>query len=396
MRSEDIPYRQLQRHLDLQPVGFPRVRSGTDIRLLKHLFTPEEAGLARCLTYKPAALPSILQRMPGGSRPEQVEWLLDGMFMKGAIGCKERSGERLWYLMPLVVGMFEAQVGNMTRGFLAASAAYMRTLGFGRSFLSVKPSQMRTIPVSISIPLEQPVATYDHVRRLVDASGGPFVVLPCICRKLKAMKRQPCKQTAREESCLAVGETAAMCLRRGMGRAVTRDETLAILQENERDGLVLQPSNTQRAEFVCSCCGCCCGMLAVQKMLPRPLDFWTSNFYAAVDQDACGGCSRCVERCQVGAVSVRGPDGLAAIDPNRCIGCGLCVPTCPAKALRLVKKEKETVPPVDEEALHAEISENKRGYFGQLATLLKVVAHATRWSRARPAARPSSHLLPDV
>ena len=39
-------YRRLQQHLDQMPVGFPRAESGADIRVLKHLFTPEEAKIA--------------------------------------------------------------------------------------------------------------------------------------------------------------------------------------------------------------------------------------------------------------------------------------------------------------------------------------------------------------
>ncbi len=37
MTSDDI-YRELQRHLDEMPVGYPRTESGVEIRILKHLF----------------------------------------------------------------------------------------------------------------------------------------------------------------------------------------------------------------------------------------------------------------------------------------------------------------------------------------------------------------------
>lgn len=365
-------YRQLQKHLDHQPVGFPRTWSGADIRLLKRLFTPEEAQLARRLTYEPTRLSGIMRQLPFPQSSQEVESMLDGMFMKGSIGCKERHGEREWFLMPLVVGMLEAQVGNLTRRFVADAGAYMRTPSFGRSFIAVQPSQMRTIPVNISIPVEQPIATYDHVRGLVDTCNGPFVVLPCICRKLKAMKQKPCKQTARAESCLAFGETAAMCLRRGMGREVTREKTLAILEGNESDGLVLQPSNTQRVEYVCSCCGCCCGMLGVQKLLPRPLDFWTCSFQATVESSACEGCGTCEDRCQVNAISFTGVDGVAEVNRNRCIGCGLCVPTCPTQALRLSNREQAPAPPEDEKSLHDAIRANKKNVVGQVLMLLKI------------------------
>jgi electron transport complex protein RnfB len=44
-------YRKLQEHLDKMPIGFPKADSGSDIRVLKHLFTPEEAKLALFLRF---------------------------------------------------------------------------------------------------------------------------------------------------------------------------------------------------------------------------------------------------------------------------------------------------------------------------------------------------------
>jgi len=259
--SEDVTYRKLQKHLNRQPVGFPRVRSGADLRLLKRLFTPAEARLACYLSYKPTTLPQLLEQLPNADAADVVRDLLNAMFQKGVIAGKARDGERVWYLIPLVVGMFESQLGHLTRRFAVDAARYMRSLPYGRSLLAAKPSQMRTVPVNKSIPVDRPIATHDHVRGLIDSSEGPYVLMTCICRKLKAMQRKPCKQTARVESCLAIGETATMFLERGTGREVTQDEALEALAESEREGLVFQPSNTRRAEFICSCCGCCCGML---------------------------------------------------------------------------------------------------------------------------------------
>ena len=369
---EDTTYRDLQKHLDRQPVGFPRVRDGADIRLLKRLFTPAEARLACSLSHKPTTLPKLLERLPGPDSAEAAESHLDAMFQKGIIAGKTRDGERTWYLIPLVVGMFESQLGHLTRRFAVDAARYMRSLPYGRSLLAAKPSQMRTVPVNKSIPVDRPVATHDHIRGLIDDSRGPYVLLTCICRKLKTMQRKPCKQTSRAESCLAVGETAAMFLERGTGREVTQEEALASLAESENEGLVFQPSNTQHAEFICSCCGCCCGMLGLQKLLPRPVDFWTSNFFAVVDPAACVKCGKCVERCQVGAVALTGRDGSAAIQRHRCIGCGLCVTTCPTEAMTLRQKRSPTVPPVDEEALYDQIKANRKTALGELTMLLKL------------------------
>ncbi|NTW58524.1 MAG: 4Fe-4S binding protein [Nitrospirae bacterium] len=373
MTSDESIYRILQQHLDEQAIGFPSTWSGADIRLLKRLFTPDEAKLALHLTYKPSPTEQIMERAAADFFSAQTASLLDSMFTKGAIGWKEKNGISHWYVLPLVVGMYECQDGNPSPEFLADADAYFsKVLSFGRSFVSVKPSQMRTIPINKSIPVEHHVATYDQVRSIVQNSPGPFVVLPCICRRSEAMKGRPCKKTSREETCLAFGDMAKMVLRRKHCREVTRDEVLAIIQRNEEDGLVLQPANTRQPEFICSCCGCCCGMLSYQKFLPHPVDFWSSNYQAEVSSAACVHCGTCVSRCQVNAITLTGPSGEAQVNLSRCIGCGLCVPTCPSKAVRLNKKASETAPPKDEEALNDEIIANKKGTIGQLTMVLKV------------------------
>ena len=371
MSSDEEIYRRLQRHLHAQAVGFPATPSGADLRLLERLFTPEEAKVALHLSYSPDPIGRIVERTAQELSADETGRLLESMFAKGAIGWKEKEGTPHWYLMPLVLGMYEAQDGDPTPEFLENASAYMKTLSWGKAFLVAHPPQMRTIPVDISIPVDHPIATYDHIRGIVEGSRGPFVALKCICRQASAMHGAPCTKTSRLETCLGFGDMAAMVLRRNHGRAVTREEVLAILRQNQDDGLVLQPSNARNPEFVCSCCGCCCGMLSFQKNLPRPIDFWTSNFSAEVSLDACTHCGKCVSRCQVDAVALSGPSGKAEVNPGRCIGCGLCVPTCPSHAIRLKKKEREAVPPENEEALYEEIMANKSKAGERLRLALK-------------------------
>ena len=167
-------------------------------------------------------------------------------------------------------------------------------------------------------------------------------------------------------------------MRNGIGRRLSLEESLSFFDANQQEGLVLQPSNSEKAEFICSCCGCCCGMLGMQKSLPKPVDFWASNFHAAVDADACTGCGVCEQRCQVGAARVSAPEGKARIDLNRCIGCGVCVPACPESALSLRKKAKEVRPPRTRDELHDIIMAHKKGRLGKLAITGKILADAIR------------------
>ena len=55
-------YRELQKHLDKMPVGYPATESGVEIRILKHLFSPEQAELALYLAYQPLSLEKIYRK----------------------------------------------------------------------------------------------------------------------------------------------------------------------------------------------------------------------------------------------------------------------------------------------------------------------------------------------
>ncbi len=380
--NEDQAYVRLQQHLDRQAVGFPATKSGAEIRVLKHIFTPREAEIATCLSYKLEPLETVFEKVGNlvGS-PDELAAVLDGIEKKGGIETRMKDGKKHYCNPPLIVGMYEFQSGRLTPEFIRDVDEYTRDQKFGIEFLATELPQMRTIPVGKSIRLQNHVSTFDQVTALLQQAEGPFVIIECICRKKKGMEGKPCKVTDRKETCLGIGHMAAAALMSGSAREITREEAIAIIEQNQKDGLVLQPSNTEHADFICSCCGCCCGMLALHKTLPRPLDFWAANFHAVVDVNLCDGCGACAKRCQVGAVSVAAKKQPAAVDLNRCIGCGLCVPTCPKKAMSLLKKPAEVVPPKTREDLYDIIMANKKGKLGKLKLMGKITIDSIRAGR---------------
>ena len=332
MDSTDQVYIQLQKHLDSQPVGFPATRSGIEIKILKHIFSPHEAEITAYLSHKPEQLEKLFVRAGHlvGSI-EELSKVLDCILMKGGIGVELKDGEKQYFNIPLVVGMFEMQLGRLTPEFIKDFNAYTSDRRFGLELLGTKLPQMRTIPIAESIhPHPHHVGTFDEVTDLLMQAEGPFAVLECICRKKKQIEGKSCKET-----CLAIGSMAQTVLGVGIGREISGDEAMSIIEQNQKDGLVLQPSNTEKADFICSCCGCCCGMLNIHKILLKPLDFWASNYYAEVDTNACIGCCVCETKCQVGAVKIPAVKQIATVNLDRCIGCGVCVSVCLYHAISL-------------------------------------------------------------
>ncbi len=382
MKQNDQVYIKLQKHLNEQAVGFPATRSGVEIKILKHIFTPEEAAVACCLSYKFEPLKTIFSR--SGHRidsPEELQTCLDRIQKKGGIESKIKNGQMVYCNAPLVVGMYEFQLKRLTPEFIKDFNDYTSGKNFGIEFLSTKLPQMRTIPVAKSIHPHHKVSTFDAVETLLQQAEGPFVINECICRTKKSMEGKSCKTTDRKETCLAIGDMARMVLPSGSGREISRDEAISILEKNQKQGLVLQPSNTEKAEFICSCCGCCCGMLRTHQILPKPLDFWASNFFAKVDKNTCEGCGACENRCQVGAVIVSAKKQPAVVNLDRCLGCGVCVPNCPTQSIILVKKLSEVRPPLTREDLHEILMTGKKGRLGKLGLTGKLIVDSVRTGR---------------
>jgi len=361
MGATDDVYRDLQKYLDEKTLGFPAAASGSDIRLLKVLFSPEQAKATMCLTHKFEPTSQIYERANKDDMSmAQMESALYEAAKRGLIFHQEKEGQHFYKNLPYVVGFYELQLDNLTPEFRTAHQAYVTEGGFGGALLGTKVPQMRTIPIQKSITPEHFVSTFDELKAIVENSPGPIAIFECICRKQAEIDGRACEKTSRKETCMALGTWAANDIEFGRSRQISKDEALSILRQNEEDGLVFQPNNAQEPGFICSCCGCCCGMLRIQKMLPRPLDYWTSNYYAKVDPDTCNGCETCIDACQVTAMKFNEDEGVSYVDLDRCIGCGNCVTVCPDEAIVLLKKESELTPPRTVDDLYDVIMANKQ------------------------------------
>jgi len=369
-------YKALRRHLNKQPIGYPSTLTGVELRLLKDMFTVDEAQAGLHLTSKHETFDTICARAKVNSDGKaSFHNLLDSMGKKGSIFVKYVDGEPRYALHPIAIGMFEFQAKRLSPNFFLDIHKYFYPW-FGLEFFTTKPPQLRVIPVEKSLPPTQGgIATYDHIRKIIEETKEKIGIVSCICKNGKDMMGESCKVTNRRDVCMVLDDIADPYIRNGWARSITKAEAMEILNLNEKEGLVLTVSSLQKPQFVCSCCKCCCGVLEGYNLFPRPTDFAASNYYAALDPTLCNGRHLCTERCPMNAVSYdeRTKKSIPAIDAKRCIGCGLCAASCSKKAITLNKKEEEFYPPKDLDHLYDTILQNKKSTMGKIAQMAKAV-----------------------
>ncbi len=331
-------YEKLAAHLDNLPGGYPSTESGVELRILRRLFTPEEAEMALMLAILPEEAKVIAHRAK--CSVEETTNLLEEMHQKGLVLKIRRKGRRdLYMALQFVIGIWEYHVNDLDPELAKDVGEYIPVLFDADTWK--KAPQLRTVPVNQSIDHKLEILPYENAEELLKAQNK-FLVAPCICRKEKKLLDEGCEKP--EEVCLVMGRGADLYHDRGIGRYIDREEALNILKEADKAGLVLQPSNSKDIVNICCCCGCCCGVLRTIKQYPNPASIVSTPFTCAVDPETCIGCGVCVQRCQMEGVTLE--EDKAVINPDRCIGCGLCVTTCLTESLTLVRKPESEQPDV--------------------------------------------------
>ncbi|MBW1800017.1 MAG: 4Fe-4S binding protein [Deltaproteobacteria bacterium] len=337
-------YQELREHLDRLPGGFPPTETGVEIRILKRLFNPEEAALARHLRPKPEPAAVIAERAEMSE--QAITPFLEAMARKGLIFSLESKDRPTAYMASqFVIGIWEYHVNDLDEEFVRDMEEYTPILA--KEAFDYMP-QLRTIPVGKSIKAGIEVLPHEKAEEMVKKQKK-FLVAPCICRREHRLKGEGCDKLT--ESCLVFGWAADYYERNGLGRVITMEETLEILRKADAEGLVLQPSNSQEIVNICCCCGDCCQILINLKRHHFPAAMASASFVARVEPETCTGCETCLERCQMEALSME--DGHAVLNADRCIGCGLCVSTCPSDALTLLRKPREAQPELPKNPMEA-------------------------------------------
>jgi NAD-dependent dihydropyrimidine dehydrogenase PreA subunit len=356
-------YLRLAEHLNSLPGGFPPTSSGVEQRILRRLFTPEEAELAIVLTLIPEE-PKVIARRAGISK-QTAAARLESMAKRGLILREEpEKGPFRYMAAQYVVGIWEFHVNDLDETLIHDMKEYWPIL----SKEAMRVPQLRVIPIARSLTPQHRVLPHEMAEDLV-RSQKKFSVGPCICRREHTLVGQGCGKP--EETCLGFGLAADYKIRNNIGRKIDLEETLDILKQADENGLVLQPSNNKEALWICCCCGCCCQALKMYKRHPKPNALAATPFIANINPETCQSCGTCVDRCQMEALEITA--GNLSLETDRCIGCGLCVSTCPTDSITLIRKPDREQPDVYKDLVSMSIQHGKSR--GKLTTggLIKMV-----------------------
>ncbi len=323
-------YERLRERLDEMATGYPATQSRVEIKILKRLFTEEEAEFFLLLPLSLKTSEYIAKRF--SRDPGETATLMERMAKRGLL-FKQRKNKTIRYApVPYIIGIFEFQVNKMDQEIALDMEEYFET-ALGPTLQSFKTPVMRTIPINRELVAYWPIAPYEDVIKILD-NQEIIAIAPCVCRKMTQLSDKGCDKPI--ETCFMFGSHAQYYVENDMGRYINKEEAKEIVKHNEEIGLVMQPFNSQKMGGMCSCCGDCCGMLRSLKMQPAPAAAVQSNYFVEVDTEECAGCETCIERCQMEAIYI--VDDKATINLERCIGCGLCVSTCSTGSLHMVKK----------------------------------------------------------
>ncbi|PKN52615.1 MAG: hypothetical protein CVU55_05100 [Deltaproteobacteria bacterium HGW-Deltaproteobacteria-13] len=330
-------YERLREILDSHPATAPKAKSINEI--LSILFTPEETALAVNMSFKTKSV-SVIAKAAGTTESEAKQ-NLESMANKGIILSKNKNGEKLYALLPLIPGVFEFPFmkGGQTPMHKRLGELWeeYHHEALGTSFSGQPTPLMRVVAVEKSITAENRIHPYEEVRNFI-MDANYIALTNCACRVSVAKCDKP------REVCLIFDATGEFLVERGFARQISKEEGMKVLDQAEEAGLVHTSNNSSdHALLICNCCPCCCTVLRGRTQLKHVHAFEPSRFLARVKGEDCNGCAICADnRCPMKAIEIK--DNVAVIHEAECIGCGLCVTGCPAEAI--VLKEREPLPPL--------------------------------------------------
>lgn len=347
------------------------------VKLLSNMFLENEAQILTT-SFEKCGQPLSLRQIASstGLSKEVLKPILEDMNYKGKI---MKLGP-LYSVLPYLPGLFEVYFTHDRddkERMKKAAEAHLALFRLGQPFElsssdytiyrvipAVKPIE-KTIEVSKTLEPSHQILPFEVLREyLSKAKPELYAVVQCSCRNAAKLANEPCKRTD-ENFCVTTGILAKNVLDSGVGKQVSLDELMEIMEKAEKEGLVHQTFNTQdTAIFMCNCCSCCCGFLKSVKEYNNYGSITKSNFEPIIDLETCTLCEICMQMCPMEAIYHHFPhsedlsDDMMIIRSDLCIGCGICASNCPSESISL-KKVRDIIPMKSSNEMLQKISDTK-------------------------------------
>jgi Fe-S-cluster-containing hydrogenase component 2 len=332
-------------------------RNETLNKILKELYTPEEARVVSSMPYGLASLDRIADIT--GLEHVRLQKTLEALAQKGLIIDIWANDEYHYMPSPMVIGIFEFTMMR-TRGQLE----YKKWAGMFNEYLTGDffeknygdgqvISLMRSIPHEGSIEENEYTEILDYEKAAsIIHDHDTFAIGICSCRhKKKHAGIKECDMPL--NTCSTFGYAADYWIRNKLAKKVSRTEMLENIARSRELGLAFCGDNVKNnVTFICHCCKCCCVALSGISKYGYANAVVTSNYIARCHDEKCTGCGKCAKACPIDVIEMRPIQKPGSkrrmepvIDTAYCLGCGVCSVKCPKGAMKLTHRKSRVLHP---------------------------------------------------
>lgn len=350
-------YTNLVDRINRFPQGAPP--SELLFKIIKMLFTEEEAKLAALMPIKPFTVKKASQIWKMDMLSTQK--VLNELAGRAILLDIQQNGETVYVLPPPMAGFFEFSLMRVRNDIdqKVLSELFYDYMNVEEDFIkdlfTRGDTQLgRTFVNEPALSNENSLHVLDYERASeVIQTATHIGIGTCYCRHKMHHKNQACN--APMEVCMTFNITAASLTRHGHAREIEKSECLDLLETAYEHNLVQFGENVRESvNFICNCCGCCCEALIAAKKFAVFNPVHTTNFIPTNNEATCSGCGKCVQVCPVEAlemVSANDPGtskkSKVKLNEELCLGCGVCVRVCTKNSLQLKSRPTRVITPLN-------------------------------------------------